>query len=88
MDVDDLDDFIIKPFPKAEMFKMSDSMYEALRLASQRMKIPEHMKTSVPNNIVQRVNLAWALIGKELGFKWWTVKPIMGKKLEIWAEPV
>lgn len=76
-----------RPSPKHTIFKMSDNQYEALLLASQRMYIPPHMEGSVPNDIIQRVNLVWALIGRELKFKWWTVKKIPGKKLEIWAEP-
>lgn len=82
------DEVLIKPFPNAKIFKMSDNMYEALKLASQEIKVPHHLLGSVPGDRTQRVNLAWALIGKELGFKWWTVKQIKGKKLEVWAEPV
>ena len=74
--------------PNLKLFKLSDRQYEVLVLASQRMKIPHHMKGSVPNDVTQRVNLAWSMIGKELKFKWWTVKAIPGKKLEVMAEPL
>lgn len=82
------DDLIVgKPSPTSKIYKLSDNQYEALKLASQKIMIPQHMFKSIPADPTQRVNLAWALIGKELGFKWWTAKRIPGKNLEIWAEP-
>lgn len=69
-------------------YKLSDRQYEALKLASMAIKVPNHFLGSVPQDPTVRINKVWQLIGKELKFKWWTAVPKKGSKLIIYAQPL
>jgi len=69
-------------------FHMSDEQYAVILDASQPVPVIL-IGGLAPRSTQERANMAWRILGDELGFLGFTVRPILGKDAHYFtAEPI